>query len=489
MAESKNPNQIVLSLISHTNVGKTALARTLLRKDVGEVRDSAHVTVVSEGYSLIEADGREALLWDTPGFGSNLAKLAKRLKSSTNPVGWILHQVWDRMKDTSLWCSQEAIRNISNDADVVIYLVDASQSPDTVGYVDLEMEILEWIGKPVLVFLNQTGRPNPERTASEESAWREHLAKQPIVKGVATLDAFTRCWIQEHEVLERTATVVEDKAKKKTAAKLADVWKNRNVKVFDEAVSQISTLMAQSVCDSEKLTDKSMLEKVKGLIKTLTDRDPELENVQKTMYARLAARTSTTINSLIELHGLDGKTARKIAEHSQEEFAVRRDVEESIASALGGAASGLVVGISADLVHGGMTFGSGAALGAVLGGATTYALAKGYNLAQSDKNSVRWTENHFIQQLEFVLMLYLGVAHFGRGRGVWQDPKNNPAHWDVCVHDLIEKNREAFVEIWKKAAPGKDDADKIQRRLEKVVRPLTVELLSELYPAQKSVFE
>ena len=331
MAESKNPNQIVLSLISHTNVGKTALARTLLRKDVGEVRDSAHVTVVSEGYSLIEADGREALLWDTPGFGSNLAKLAKRLKSSTNPVGWILHQVWDRMKDTSLWCSQEAIRNISNDADVVIYLVDASQSPDTVGYVDLEMEILEWIGKPVLVFLNQTGRPNPERTASEESAWREHLAKQPIVKGVATLDAFTRCWIQEHEVLERTATVVEDKAKKKTAAKLADVWKNRNVKVFDEAVSQISTLMAQSVCDSEKLTDKSMLEKVKGLIKTLTDRDPELENVQKTMYARLAARTSTTINSLIELHGLDGKTARKIAEHSQEEFAVSERLwEDSI---------------------------------------------------------------------------------------------------------------------------------------------------------------
>jgi hypothetical protein len=33
-----------LSLISHTNVGKTTLARTLLRRDVGEVRDAEHVT-------------------------------------------------------------------------------------------------------------------------------------------------------------------------------------------------------------------------------------------------------------------------------------------------------------------------------------------------------------------------------------------------------------------------------------------------------------
>ena len=43
MAETR----ITLSLISHTNVGKTTLARTLLRQDVGEVRDQAHVTDVS----------------------------------------------------------------------------------------------------------------------------------------------------------------------------------------------------------------------------------------------------------------------------------------------------------------------------------------------------------------------------------------------------------------------------------------------------------
>ena len=52
MAAAASDKEIVLSLISHTNVGKTALARTLLRRDVGEVADSAHVTIVPESYPL-----------------------------------------------------------------------------------------------------------------------------------------------------------------------------------------------------------------------------------------------------------------------------------------------------------------------------------------------------------------------------------------------------------------------------------------------------
>ena len=46
------PGTVVLSLVSHTNVGKTTLARTLLRRDVGEVRDAAHVTEISDKYLL-----------------------------------------------------------------------------------------------------------------------------------------------------------------------------------------------------------------------------------------------------------------------------------------------------------------------------------------------------------------------------------------------------------------------------------------------------
>ena len=73
MASPTSEKQITLSLISHTNVGKTALARTLLRRDIGEVADSAHVTTIPEAYDLIESESYRARLWDTPGLGSNLA--------------------------------------------------------------------------------------------------------------------------------------------------------------------------------------------------------------------------------------------------------------------------------------------------------------------------------------------------------------------------------------------------------------------------------
>ena len=50
-----------LSLVSHTNAGKTTLARTLLGRDIGEVRDAPHVTEFADVHTMLEtADGRRA---------------------------------------------------------------------------------------------------------------------------------------------------------------------------------------------------------------------------------------------------------------------------------------------------------------------------------------------------------------------------------------------------------------------------------------------
>ncbi len=46
-------SSITLSLISHTNIGKTTLARTFLRRDVGQVLDQAHVTLQNEHFVLL----------------------------------------------------------------------------------------------------------------------------------------------------------------------------------------------------------------------------------------------------------------------------------------------------------------------------------------------------------------------------------------------------------------------------------------------------
>ena len=478
--------EIVLSLISHTNVGKTALARTLLRRDVGEVADSAHVTVIPEAHTLIKTDGITAKLWDTPGFGSNLAKLAKRLRTSKNPVGWILHQVWDRTRDKSLWCSQEAIRNVQSEADVVLYLVDASQPPETLGFVGLEVEIIEWIGKPVLVFLNQTGQPDSERDRANEEAWRQHFKNFEIVKHVGTLDAFTRCWTQEHLILKKTEDLVS-KDQKSAAKKLTDAWIERNMDIFGEVVTSMAKWAKIALTDSESLPRKDLTEKLRELV-LRSERSKDLDKIQETMYSRLAENTADTVNELISLHGLDGQTASTLAETSLEEFAVKRDIEEPLAATIGGAVSGLVGGLSADLISGGMTFGGGAVIGMLLGGATTFALTRGYNLTRSGQNGVRWTEAHFVTQVKFIIMLYLAVAHYGRGRGAWQDPINNPAHWETIVEAEIELNAKRLNELWKRGESASSSAT-LNQHLEKFFQQSLSNILSRLYPDSQSLFK
>ena len=90
------PGSIALSLVSHTNVGKTTLARTLLGRDIGEVRDAPHVTEFADAFTLLETPTGETLqLWDTPGFGDSL-RLLRRMRHATQPLGWFLSAVWDR---------------------------------------------------------------------------------------------------------------------------------------------------------------------------------------------------------------------------------------------------------------------------------------------------------------------------------------------------------------------------------------------------------
>ena len=88
---TRRATTVSLALLSHTNVGKTTLARTLLRQDIGAVIDRAHVTE-RRRIARADADARRAIelvLWDTPGFGDSV-RLLRRLEQSGNPLGWFL---------------------------------------------------------------------------------------------------------------------------------------------------------------------------------------------------------------------------------------------------------------------------------------------------------------------------------------------------------------------------------------------------------------
>ena len=196
-------------------------------------------------------EGDALILWDTPGFGDS-ARLAKRLAQQGNPIGWFLSQVWDRFRDRAFWLSQQAVANVRDQADVVLYLVNASEAPEDAGYLAPEMAVLEWIGKPVIVLLNQTGRPRPrDEEAADEARWRNALgsasagARRRLARCVrALLGAGDRVAAHHRErpFPKRSAT-------RTRGSSLA--WQGRRLAQFDEAMDALVAPIARAACDSE----------------------------------------------------------------------------------------------------------------------------------------------------------------------------------------------------------------------------------------------
>ncbi|MCP3979184.1 MAG: GTPase domain-containing protein [bacterium] len=471
---------ITLSLISHTNVGKTTLARTLLRRDVGEIRDQAHVTLESDVHVLLEADGDEIRLWDTPGFGDT-ARLLRRLRRSKDPIGWFLHQIWDRLLDRPLFCSQQAVRNVREQADVVLYLVNAAEDPEDAGYVALELELLGWLERPVLLILNQL----EERDEKLEERWRDYCAQFASVRDVLSLDAFSRCWVEEGILLERVAAVLEgDEHRRMT--RLAEHWNERNVAVFGEACAELGDYLARAAIDCEvaDTRDDADSRGVGGLLtEVLRSATVDRKRSIATLGERLDGRTDELMQRLIVAHGLSGAGGRRI-ERSLQDFQVRRGFALGGRSgALAGAViSGALGGLAADALSGGLTLGGGMIAGGILGALGGSALAKGIRWAGGEtRPSVRWTPEFLDQLARQVVLRYLAVAHFGRGRGAYRDLAR-PEHWERAVDDAFAGHDAALQRCWDRAERDGASIETLGAELGRLVRECTVEVLRRAYP-------
>ena len=468
---------MTFSLISHTNVGKTTLARTLLRRDVGDALDQSHVTDVAEAWPMIETEGARLVLWDTPGFGDT-ARLLKRLKTSGQPVRWMMGQLWDRFRDRPLWCSQQAVCNVQEEADIVLYLVNAAEPPELAGYVSMEMEILTWIGKPVVLLLNQTGPPRAAiEEELEEADWRYHLQRFPVVKAVIGLDAFARCWVQEGELMDLIQPLLPEE-KREVFAQLRGALEDRHLEIFHRSMEVLAGPLAANAADRVPVSKESFLQKLGVGRGGLND---EMEHARALLSARLAGRSVAAMDQLIVLHGLEGRSAQQVHPTGGGSFGVPRKINESLWSAVGGALTGAAGGIVAELKTGGLLLGGGALTGILLGGAGSYLLAKGFNLTRGDDHAVRWTEEHFAAQLEIALLCYLAVAHYGRGRGEWQDSEPPPL-WRQAVREVTASHRRALDALWKTAGSTSASGDALHHEARQLLTNCTAALLRRLYP-------
>jgi GTPase SAR1 family protein len=472
---------VTLSLISHTNVGKTTLARTLLRREIGEVRDQPHVTTIAEAHVLIETADARLLLWDTPGFGDTV-RLMTRLRHEGDPLGWFLHQAWDRVLNRPLWCSQEAVRNIRNEADVVLYLVNATEDPEAAGYVPHELELMSWMSRPVLVVLNQV---EVQDAGGMVERWRSHLARFDVVRGVLPLDAFSRAWVEESLVLERVEGLL-DGDKRAAMGRLLRAWNDRNLRVFAASVETIAQYLAAIGVDREPVGSASsagaswMRERLSDL-RALSRADRE--RAMGALFDRVQAATRRLMERLIELHQLTGESQAQV-ERRLEDAAVQGHaaINPTTGAIAGGAVSGLLAGLGADVLAGGLSLGGGAIVGAMLGALGGYAFGGAYQLATGGESGIQFQPAALDRLAREAVLRYLLVAHHGRGRGDYADV-DSPAHWAADVDAQIAARRDALHAAWREAARGgRASAPAVTERLRPVLREIVRDVLRYRFP-------
>ncbi len=307
-------------------------------------------------------EGERLLLWDTPGFGDSV-RLAKRLRQSSQPIGWFLSQVWDRWRDRPFWASQQAMRNLRDEADVMLYLVNAAESPEAAGYVAPEMELLAWVGKPVIALLNQLGPPGaPALEAAELARWRSHLAAHPAVRAVLPLDAFARCWVQEATLL-RTVEQALDGERRARMGRLRAAWQRRDLDVFDAAMHAIAEGLSRAAMAAVPLPDagglRARLRSAGAKLGRGSAEPTPVAQAQEALARQLDAEARADTQALIRLHGLEGSAEGTILARLASHYQVRLRMDEGQAALWGGVVSGALVGLKADLLSGGLTLGGG----------------------------------------------------------------------------------------------------------------------------------
>jgi len=440
--------------------------------------------VFAEAHTLqTSSAGDRLLLWDTPGFGDSV-RLLKRLAAAGNPIGWFLREVFDRYRDRPFWLSQQALRAAKDAADVVLYLVNSSEDPRDAGYLPAEMRILEWLGKPVVVLLNQLGPPRPdEQEQAEQARWKAHLDQFSIVRDVLALDAFARCWVHEDVFYERVGRVI-DESKRDGYARLLAAWQASNVQRFRASVDLGAQMLAGAARDSEAIAQEGKAGFLKSALKAVglgKDEQKRQDAAMAGLVERLERRIGDTTVGLLRLHRLDPGDAGRINARVRENFAVRAPIDKAQAGLLGAVVSGAATGLSADLMAGGLTLGGGALLGAIVGALTMAGAAWGFNTTTDrDRPTVQFADPFLRTLLVGGVLRYLAVAHFGRGRGNFVEGEA-PPFWQAEVERSVARHEAELAPLWK-AVRAASDAAAASMPVQALLGRVTVETLEHLYP-------
>jgi len=412
---------IGIGLISHTNIGKTSLARTLLRQDVGEIKDEAHVTLETTGYPFISDQHMSVTIWDTPGFGGTVpTKLVKRLQNQGSPVQWLLRQTIDRFTDKATFSSVDAARTLAQRCDAALYLVSAKEDASAAAYVQGELDLIALLKIPVIIIINQVESDKPVHRAELIEHWQSAYGNHPAVHDVVVFDAHSRLWFEEIAVLRSLGSILPDEQKKRFL-KLVEDHRLNQLKLEQQAAKNICSIV--QFARNQSLKRSVQPDGTKALKQLLKELQGELSNfvTQLCQDYNLTIGESPALQAdLAHLQGVAGK-----------------GLDEKKTGLLAGALSGASYGLAADAMAGGLSFGGGALVGFVLGGLGGIFAAKGINALLSGGEEYNWKPEFLDQLMHNLLMIFLLIAHHGRGKG-GIDFKATLPHWETAIKAEME---------------------------------------------------
>jgi hypothetical protein len=313
--------------------------------------------------------------------------------------------------------------------------------------------------------------------------WRRHLAAVPVVRDVLSLDAFSRAWVEESLVLERVAGLLEGD-KRAAMRRLVRAWNDRNLRVFERSIDALADYLAEIATDRQPIGTPS------GDASWLRDRLADLralsrvdrERAMGALFDRVQLATRRLMDRLIELHQLSGSSQAQV-ERRLEDAAVPQHeaINPTTGAIVGGAVSGLLTGLGADVLTGGLSLGGGAIVGAMLGALGGYAFGGAYRLAIGAEAALQFQPATLDRLAREALLRYLLVAHFGRGRGDYAD-LDYPAEWTADIDAELMRHRDRLDEAWREAARGRESRTAVTERLRPILREVLRDVLRTRFP-------
>ncbi|MWN90565.1 DUF3482 domain-containing protein [Gilliamella sp. Pra-s65] len=362
-----------LAVVGHANVGKTSLLRTLIRNShFGHVSDHPGTTRHVESITLPLEQNKSIVFYDTPGLEDSLALydyINQLVPANKKLDGVDKLTLFLQSPEAENTFNQEAkvIKQLLN-SDVAIYVIDVRE-PILAKYHD-ELSILSNSDKPILAVLNFISGND-----QNEKEWKRLLSRVGI-HAIIKFDAIFPSLDGEERLYHSLALLVEP------AKEILDNWLDKISQIRDSRNKTANRIIAETLVDVTAFSKMAKLDDNRAIA--------DMQN-------KVRKREQTAINELLKLYQFD------LTQESEESLPLIKgrynadlfnvDALKTVGMHLTkGFVSGATIGASIDVATGGISLGSAALVGAVVGSlvqtAKHYGSRMRYQLSGYSKLSV-----------------------------------------------------------------------------------------------------